>query len=121
MKTITKTIVKEINLLDIVDIEQAVSKHLKREVSISEIDCALVYCIPLDTGKPSGMYLELTIGEDFCDSWELFYDDELEGFYLDGEQIKFFCLDESWLPVNEIFNFDISAFKSYDCKTDMSD
>ena len=112
------TITKEINLLDVSDIEQAVSKHLGRTVVISEIDCSLAYCIPMDSGEASGMYFELTIGEDFCDSFDLFYDDELEGHYLDGKQL---CLDEPWLPVNEIFNFDISAFKSFDSWTDSSD
>ena len=113
-----KTIIKEINVLDIADIERAVSKHLERDVSISEIDCSLAYCIPMDSGEASGMYFELTIGEDFCDSLDLFYDDELKGHYLDGKQL---CLDEPWLPVNEIFNFDISAFKSFRSWTDYSD
>ena len=114
----TITITKEINLLDISDIEQAVSKHLGRTVVISEIDCTLAYCIPMDSGKAIGMYFALTIGEDFCDSFDLFFDEELDGHYLDGKQL---CLDEPWHSENEIFNFDISAFKSFDSWTVYSD
>ncbi|MBE6789167.1 MAG: hypothetical protein E7539_05815 [Ruminococcaceae bacterium] len=113
-----KTITKEINLLDIADIEQAVSNHLGKKVTISEIDCSLAYCIPMGSGKASGMYLELTIGDDFCDSLDLFFDDELNGHYLDGKPL---CLDEPWLAINEIFNFDVSVFKSFDSWTDSSD
>ncbi len=113
-----KTIIKEINLIDIADIEYAVSNHLGKKVTISKIDCSLVYCIPLDSGEASGMYFELKIGEDFCDSFDLFFDDKLDGHYLNGKRL---CLDEPWLPVNEIFNFDVSVFKSFDSWTDSSD
>lgn len=101
-----KTIIKEINLLDIADIEHAVSNYLGKKVTISKIDCSLVYCIPLDSGEASGMYFELKIGEDFCNSFDLFFDEELDGHYLEGKRL---CLDEPWLPVNEIFNFDVSV------------
>ena len=112
------TITKEINLLDVSDIEQAVSKHLGRTVVISEIECSLAYCIPMDSGEASGMYFELNIEDDSCDSFDLFWNDDLTGHYLDGKRL---CLDEAWLPVEEIFNFDISVFKSFDSWTDSSD
>lgn len=113
-----KTTVKELNLLDVEDIEQAASNFLGKPVLISQIDCSLVYCIPMDTGEPSGMYLELEVGDDSCDSFDLFYDDERDGHYLNGKQLS---LDEPWLPASEVFNFDISAFKSYNSWTDSSD
>jgi len=113
-----KTIVKELNLLDIEDIEQAVSNFIGEQISISQIECSLAYCIPMDTGKPIGMYLELDVGNKSFDSFDLFYNEKLKGHYLNGKQL---CLDESWLPINEIFNFDVSAFKSFDSWTDSSD
>ena len=113
-----KTIIKEINLLDIDDVEQAVSVYLGRKVSIAEMDCSLAYCIPADTYKPSGMYFVLTLGDVECDSSDLFYDEEMRGHFLNGKPL---CLDEPWLPINKIFNFDVSAFNSFDSWTDMSD
>ena len=38
-----KTIFKEINLLDIEDIEKAVSDYLGEPVSIKDMDCSFVY------------------------------------------------------------------------------
>ena len=103
---------------DDVMFEQAVTNYLGRKVSISEIECSLAYCVPMDSGEASGMYFDLTIGADFCDSFDLFYDDELGGHYLDGKPL---CLDEPWLPISEIFNFDVSVFKSFGSWTDSSD
>ena len=113
-----KTIIKELNLLDIEDIEQAVSSFFGKPVIISQIDCSLVYCIPMDTGEPSGMLLELKVGDDSCDSFDLFYDYEKDRHHLNGKQLS---LDEPWLPASEVFNFDISVFKSFDSWTDSSD
>ena len=64
------------------------------------------------------MYFSLKIGAESCDSFDLFWDDEKDGHYLNGTRL---CLDEPWLPVEEIFNFDVSAFKSFDSWTDSSD
>ena len=61
---------------------------------------------------------QLNIEDDSCDSFDLFWNDDLTGHYLDGKRL---CLDEPWLPVEEIFNFDISVFKSFDSWTDSSD
>ena len=72
----------------------------------------------MDSGEACGMYLELSVGEDYIDSFDLFFDDELNGHYLNDKRL---CLDEPWLPVEEIFNFDVSAFKSFDSWTDSSD
>lgn len=113
-----KTITKEINLLDIEDIEQALSEHLGRKVAISEVDCTLVYCIPMDTEEPSGAYLEFRVGSDECSSFDVLYSDDEDAHYWQGKPL---ALDEPWLPVEEIFNFDVSAFKSFDSGVDSSD
>lgn len=118
-----KTITKEINMLDIKDIEDALSAHTGKNISISDIECNLVYCIPLDTGKPSGMYLEFVVDEnrayyDNPSSFDIFKKDDGESHYWQGKPL---ALDEPWLPVNEIFNFDISAFKKFSSFTDTSD
>ena len=113
-----KTIMKELNLLDIEDIEQAISKHFDQKVAVSEVECTLVYCIPVDSREPNGAYLDFTIGEDSCDSFDVLYDDELNGHYLNGKRLS---LDEPWLPAEEIFNFDVSAFKSFETFIDGSD
>ena len=94
------------------------SVFLGRKVSIAEMDCSLSYCIPADTCEPSGMHFVLTIADDECDSYELFYDEEMRGCFLNGKPL---CLDEPWLPISEIFNFDVSAFKSFKSEIDSSD
>ena len=113
-----KTITKELNLLDIDDIEQALSEHLGRKVAVSEVDCTLVYCIPMDTEEPNGAYLEFQIGDEGCSSFDVLYSDEEEAHFWQGKKL---ALDEPWLPVEEIFNFDVSAFNSFASYTDSSD
>ena len=118
-----KTITKEINLLDIEDIEEAVLNFIGRKIPISEIKCSLVYSVPADTGEASGMYLELIVDEslDYFEnpcSFDLFKNEDEECHYWKGKRL---ALDEPWLPVEEIFNFDISVFKSFDSWTDSSD
>ena len=117
-----KTITKELNLLDIEDIEKAVSKSMNREVKIGEIDCILTYCIPCSTDIPDGMIMDFYITNKL-DDFEVLYSFELFGdigqdMYLNGKRLS---LNEPWLPVEEIFSFDVSAFKSFDISTDCSD
>ncbi len=112
------TITKEFNLLDIEDIEQALSEHFDKNVSISEVSCSLVYYIPCDTEEPSGMSLDFSVDGMYCDSYELFKDPNEWGHKLNGKPLS---LDENWLPVEEILNFDVSVFKSFDSYTDNSD
>ncbi len=113
-----KTITKEINLLDIEDIEEAIGAYLDRKVSISDVKCTLAFCIPCDTDIPDGMYLDFEIDGEGIDSFDLFWDDEKEGNYLKGKQL---ALDEPYLPMEEIFNFDVSAFQSFNSWVDSSD
>lgn len=118
-----KTIIKEINLLDIEDIEEALSSYMGKKISIADVECRLVYCVPADTNEASGMYLEFIADENtsFIDgpaSFDIFKNDMDEYHYWKGKKLS---LDEPWLPVEEIFNFDVSAFKSFDSWTDSSD
>ena len=104
-----QTIIKEINALEISDIEKAVSEFLEEPVKISEIDCTIKYWFD-DDNQPTQMFLDF--GE--CDANDLFYDEELGGFYLNGERLG---LSEQWLPVTEIFAFDVSEFRSFSVET----
>ena len=113
-----KTITKEINLLDIEDIEQALSGWFDTEVKIGEVECRLAHCVPADTGEPNGAYLEFQIGDESCDSLDVLYDEDLKGHYLNGKRLS---LDEPWAAKEEIFAFDVSAFKSFDAWVDGSD
>ena len=109
------TITKKLNLLDIADIESALSDQLEREVTISEVECNLIYSIP-PCGEPGGAYLEFQVGDDSCDSFDLFVD--LDGHFLNGERLS---LDEPWVPKEEIFNFDVNLFKAFKSWVDSSD
>lgn len=113
-----KTITKELNLLDVEDVEKAISEYLGRKVDISEVDCYLAFCVPADTCEPDGMYLNFEIDEESFDSFDLFWDDDKDGYYLDG---KVLSLSEPYAKVEEIFNFDVSAFKSFETGVDSSD
>ena len=113
-----KTIVKELNLLDIEDIEEALSSYWGRNVSISEVECTLTYCIPADTSIPSGMFLDFADGDEFCDSLDLFDKEESYTFTWKDKELS---LNEAWLPVEEIFTFDVSAFKLFSIDMDSSD
>ena len=115
-----KTIIKELNLLDIEEIEKAISSYIghKKHISISEVNCRLVHCIPCNTEEPNGMYLDFNIDGEWVDSVDLFWDDDKKGYYLDG---KLLALTETWLSPEEIFNFDTTEFKSFDTYVDGSD
>ena len=113
-----KTITKELNLLDIEDIERAISAHLGREVKIQEVECTLTHCIPADTLEPGGAFLDFVVGDECFDSFDLFMGEESDGHYLDG---KLLSLDAQWASTEEIFSFDVSAFKSFESLIDGSD
>jgi hypothetical protein len=106
-----KTITKEYNVLEISDIEKAVSDFLGEPTKISEIDCELKYWID-DDDKPTEMYLDF--GE--CTAEDLFYDNELKGYYIDGKRLS---LSDPTHPLDEIFAFDVSEFRSFNAWTDL--
>ncbi len=116
MKTITVTI--ENNLLEIEDIEKALSSYLDEEVRISDVECTLVHSIPCDTGEPDGAYLEFNInGCEVC-SFDLFWDDAKHGHYINDKQL---VLDRPWVTEDEIFDFDVDGFASFESTIDGSD
>lgn len=109
-----KTIVKELNLLDIEDVEEALSSYWGEKVSIANIECTLVYCPPLsDPSLSSCMYLVLAEGKKECASWDLF--GEPENYIWKGKKLS---LSEPWLPTKEIFTFDVSVFKQFKVDTE---
>lgn len=113
-----KTIVKKLILLDVEDVEEALSSYWGKSVSIAEVECTLTYSVPADTATPSGMYLEFADGDEFCDSFDLFDEDDSSVFTWKDKKLS---LNEAWLPVEEVFAFDVSAFKQFNVDTDSSD
>ena len=113
------TITKELNLLDIEDIEKAASEFLEREVAISDIECVMQYGgfgFDEEDHTPGGIFLIFTVDDEEFDSYELFDDD---GEYrIDGKPLS---LNAPWLPKEEIFNFDVSAFKSFETEMNYDD
>lgn len=114
-----KTITKELNLLDIEDIEKAVSSQLGRPVKISEIECTFVYCMPCNTNEPSGMYFNIEVDNRYLDSYDLFFDDNIELIPIDGKAPS--LDEEKCLYPSDVFSFDTSAFKSFSFDIDSSD
>ncbi len=106
-----KTITNEINLLDIEDVEQAISDYLDREVKISDVDCILTYCIAVSDYTPCGMLLWFDIEDDGFSHFDLFSDEEC----YKGKKLS---LNGICLPPGKIFNFDISNFKSFSIEVD---
>lgn len=70
------TKIKELNLLDVEDIEGALSEYFEREIKLSEVECNLVYCVPIDGGGLCGSYLQFFAGDDECSSYDLFEDED---------------------------------------------
>ncbi len=114
----TKTVKRKLNLLDAADIEAALSDYFEREISISEVKCTLNYCIPEDTCELDDSYLEFEVGDDWCDSFDLWYDDDEEEVLVDDVVPSF---AEACLRPDEIFSFDVSEFESFECVIDSSD
>ena len=107
-----KKAIKELILLEISDIEKAVSDFMEYPVKISEMACSITYWID-DDDQPVEMFLDFGC----CDANDLFYDEEKKGFYLDGIRLS---VSEPWLPLNEIFAFDVSEFRSFTSWTDLA-
>ena len=63
--------------------------------------------------------MEFAVGKDFCDSTDLWYnEEESELLLVNGKEPSF--VRECLCP-EEIFNFDVSVFKQFECQTDSSD
>ena len=82
-----------------------------RKVTISEMACTLVYVLT-KRGLPQEMHLELTVGtRTFCTLDLMLFDREKNAYFFKGQRLT---LDEAWLPQDEIFDFDLSLFKSFE-------
>ena len=121
MRTIA-TISKEYNLLNIEDIEEALSAHVGESVSISNVYCELTYFMPLDGKLISQTPITLTFyGDEDGDedgvyfdgvfSFDLFQNEKGEPNYWKG---KLLAINEPYLPVDLLFNFDVSAFAGFE-------
>ena len=97
------------------DIEDAASKYLKRRVSVSEINCTLIYVIPKNTGTPKEMHLDMSVGDTEFTSLDLFFDPKRKAYFFKDRQL---ALDGAWRSVNEIFGFDVSLFKKFNTDVD---
>ena len=106
-----KTIVKELVLLDVKDVEEALSAELDRKVSISEVDCTLEYYHDIDDGYPTGMLLAFEVDDEEYEAGDLFGCSDDDAITWKGKRLS---INEDYLPVNEIFNFDTSVFKSFE-------
>ncbi len=110
-------------------LEEAYAKFLEREegiirkVSIGEMDFTLLDYVPADSGRPSGMgfWIETDFGR-AADEYDLFYDEEREGFCLpDGEFIGERFWDFNIPDPSVLFGFDMGLFRSFGRYTDSSD
>ncbi len=117
-RTAMTTVTKELNLLDAEDVERSVSERLGRTIRIREMECRLNHRIPFVSGEPGGAYLVFKVGEEACDSYDLFWDKEREGHFLRGRRLS---LDEAWASAADVFSFDVSGFKQFDSWIDTSD
>ena len=104
--------------LSISDVEDAASKYLEHRVSISDIVCTLIYVIPKSTGKPKEMHLDMAVGDQDFTSLDLFFDQRRQSYYFKGRHL---ALDGAWRSENEIFDFDVALFKSFNTEVDEDD
>ena len=110
---------EQLKILSKQDIEKAVSAYLNKRVSVSEIECTLVYVIPASTGKPQEMHLSMVVDDKEFSTLDLcFFDQKKKGYYFNGQQL---ALNSAWQPVNRIFTFDVSEFASFSTEQDNSD
>lgn len=110
-----KTVTKELNLLDIEDIEEALCSYWGKPVSIADVECTLWYHTNIkDNHLPACMALEFVEGENWVFSDDIFtIDHTWKG--------KALSLSEVWLPAEEIFAFDVDAFKSFNIDVEPMD
>ena len=109
---------REAEQLSVSDIESATSAFLKRRVSISDINCTLIYVIPKSTGKPKEMHLDMSVGDTEFTSLNLFFDSKRKTYFFKGRQL---ALDGAWRSAEEIFGFDVALFKRFNTEVDEED
>ena len=105
------TVTKELNLLDIEDIEEAFNELVGRNITISELCCTIIYHLDNKQG-----FTGMSILFDYGDEWDLFDASELfervnNELFWKGKRL---AINEPCLPVKNYFNFDISTFKYFE-------
>ena len=100
------------------DMEVAASGYLNRRVSLSDIDCTLIYVIPKSTGMPKEMHLNMAVGDQEFSSLDLFFSKSRGAYFYNGRRL---ALDGTCRPEEDIFSFDVSAFKSFRTEVDDED
>ena len=124
MKKIQVT--KEYTLIDVEDLEKAVSEKAGRPVKISEMDLSLDDCFPYDTMTPAGMVFLITIDDangnkEYYGVKDLFFDRKKDIYVINGELCSESFLQETFLDTDLLFNFDISLFRSFERSVDTYD
>ena len=125
MKKISVT--KEYTLLDVEDIEKAVSEKCGRRIPISEIGCRIEDYFPFRSSFPTGMGITVVIhGEDgrveSYDDIDLFnYDWDDDEYKINGELCSKTFMNEAFIDPSLVFNFDVNMFKSFSRFLDDSD
>ena len=109
---------REAEQLSVSDIESAASAFLKRRVSISDINCTLIYVIPKSTGKPKEMHLDMSVGDTEFTSLDLFLDRQRKAYFFKGREL---ALNGAWRSAEEVFGFDVALFKSFNTEVDEED
>lgn len=104
--------------LSVSEFEDAVSAHLNRRTSLSDITCTLIYVIPESTGKPKEMHLDMAVGDREFTSLDLFFDQRRQAYYFKG---RLLALDGAWRSPEEIFGFDVALFKDFHTEVDAED
>lgn len=104
----------ELNVLEVEDVERLVSEAAGREVKVGDIEMTLIDVVPEDVkfdGHGGGTYIACGIRVD---------DEEI----LDEDSrspLDDYLPNIAYLYDEQIFDFDVSLFKSYDRYTDPSD
>lgn len=112
----------EFDALEKEDIEKAITDFLGRPVTLSDVDCTVIYWIhsvdeEIFRAYPDGVGLTFQVGDDCCDDDDLFLNGKDEGSrYWNGTEISAMGLDYNYPFPDEIFAFDVSEFKSFSTK-----
>lgn len=110
---ISKT--KNYPVLEVSDLEEAVSKYYGRKIKISDMKVILFDHMPLDKGTSNGVYFVIEPVESKDE--EVLFSPELVQANNWPEEFG----DTPYLEEEYIFDFDVSKFGSYERETDTSD
>lgn len=109
---------KEYNVLEVADLEKAVSEHFGRKVSVSEMDVEMIDSIPADA-----MFDDEFLIDDVGIWFYITVDGDTVGSYIlqDKKTLDDDIMPDPFLTEEYIFAFDTAMFKSYTRSIDNSD